>query len=82
MSLFRLIDLQRLGGTGKNISECHRSLFSAPVTGSVYDRESVYLTSKSAPPAVGTIGDRWRKYLSVPVGVRLGEAFRSLASLP
>jgi hypothetical protein len=78
--LFRQVDLQRWGGTGKNISELHKSLF--PGTGSVYDRESVYLTSKSAPPSVGTIGDRRRKYLSVPVGVRLGEAFRNLASLP
>ena len=70
MSLFRLTDLQRLGGSGKKISDLHRSLF--PGGGTVADREKIYLVSKGA--TAGTIGDRWRKVLSTPPG--------TLAALP
>ena len=78
MSLFRMIDLQRLGGTGKTVSALHKSLF--PGSGSPNDREKIYLTSKGA--VTGTIQDRWRKVLATPPGTRLGESIRKLPSLP
>jgi hypothetical protein len=78
MSLFRLVDLKRFGGTGKTVSALHKSLF--PGAGTASDREKIYLMSKGA--VTGTLQDRWRKLLGTPPGTRLGESIRKLAALP
>ena len=80
MSLFRMVDLQRIGGVGKTVSALHKSLF--PGVGSPADREAKFLTSKGFPPSVGTVGDRWRRYLSVKPTERLAEVVRRTAVLP
>jgi len=78
-SLFTLKDLKRLdpAGTG-SLADRHKKLF--PGNGSPNDREKKYLVSKGA--TTGTLQDRWRKILSTPPGVRLGESIRKLAALP
>lgn len=78
-SLFRLQDFQRLdaGGSG-SLTSRHKHLF--PGSGSQVDREIAYLKTKGA--TTGTRGDRWRKYLSVPVKATIQSAIRKLVSLP
>jgi hypothetical protein len=80
ISYFRAIDLQRLGGTGKTVSELHKSLFPGVGFATVYDREMTYLVSKGA--TTGTRNDRWRKVLGTPVGITISQAIRNLAALP
>jgi hypothetical protein len=78
-SLFTMADFRRLdpGGTG-SLADRHKKLF--PGVGSVSDREKKYLVSKGA--VTGSLQDRWRKILSTPPGVRIGESIRKLAALP
>jgi len=81
MSLFTLKDLRRLDPSGVgSLADRHRKLFPGNARASAYDRELVYLVSKGA--TAGTIGDRWRKVLSVPAGTRVAQAIRGLPSLP
>ena len=77
--LFTLKDLRRLDPTGTgSLADRHKKLF--PGSGSVADRERAYLVSKGA--TTGTIGDRWRKVLSVKPTERIAEVIRRTAVLP
>ena len=79
--LFTLKDLRRLDPSGVgSLADRHRKLFPGNARASAYDRELVYLASKSA--TAGTLQDRWRKVLGTPPGTRLGESIRKLPSLP
>ena len=81
MSLFALKDLRRWDPSGVgSLADRHKKLF--PGVGSPADREAKFLTSKGFPPSVGTVGDRWRRYLSVKPTERIAEVIRRTAVLP
>ena len=79
--LFTLKDLRRLDPSGVgSLADRHKKLFPGNARASAYDRELVYLVSKGA--TAGTIGDRWRKVLSVKPTERIAEVIRRTAVLP
>jgi hypothetical protein len=77
--IFRLADLARLDPTGSGTkTDRLKHLFGG--SGSLADRESVWLASKGS--TTGTRYDKWSKYLSVPPGTKIRQAIQALAVLP